>query len=158
MLVDGAHAGRVVVHNWGDPGFRGEVHDGVFAFVSADDRFAYAFTSFAGSALPLQVWAIDASGRLADVTSTRLDLVRDDARRVWQAYVGQRGKTAADVRGVVAAWCADEYRLGQGPACRGRARTSRAAGYLDGPGSWPAGAAFVKALKNSLARWGYSSA
>ena len=30
--------------------------------LSADDRFAYAFTAFAGSGLPIQVWTINTNG------------------------------------------------------------------------------------------------
>jgi hypothetical protein len=103
VLVDGPHAGRMLDRNWGDPGFRGEWRDGRFEFVTADDRFAYQFTSFAGSGLPAKVWTIDDSGRFANVTSSRLDLVRADAKRYWKAYVDERGKRDSDVRGVVAA-------------------------------------------------------
>jgi len=157
VLVDGAHPGRMLFHNWGDSGFRGERHDGTFHFVSADDRFAYAFTSFAGSGLPMQVWVIDAGGRFADVTATRLDLVRADARQFWTAYVSQRGKADGDVRGVVAAWCADEYRLGLKQACDTELESALARGYLGGPTGWPANASFVRALHRSLTAWGYGT-
>ncbi len=155
VLVDGAHPGRLLFHDWGDPGYRGERHDGTFSFVSADDRFAYAFTSFAGSGLPVQVWTIDPAGRFADVTSSRLDLVGSDAKLWWRVYLGQRGKPDADVRGVIAAWCADEYRLGLASACDGELATALKAGYLDGPALWPKNQKFVAALKRSLAKWGY---
>jgi hypothetical protein len=157
VLVDGPHAGRMLFRDWGDPGYRGELHNGVFDFVSADDRFAYAFTSFAGSGLPVQVWAIDAAGRFANVTSTRLDLVRADAKQFWTSYVSGRGGTEADVRGVVAAWCADEYLLGLKATCDSELAAGLAKGYLNGPIDWPRNAKFVKALKRSLLKWGYPS-
>lgn len=155
---DGALRGRVVEHDFGDPGYRGVRHDGSYQFVTADDRFAYAFTSFAGSGLPVQVLELDPAGRFADVTAERLDLVRADAKVWWRAYTSQRGRPDGDVRGVLAAWCADEYRLGEGAACRSEVARARLKGWLGGPGDlWPSGAKFVTALDRSLKRWGYVS-
>jgi hypothetical protein len=148
-------SGRLLFRNWGDPGYRIERRAGTTGFVSADDRFAYAFTAFAGSALPVQVWSIDRAGRFVDVTSTRLDLVRADAARAWRGYVHERGKRDTDVRGVVAGWCADEYRLGRAAACRAELARALGRGFLDGPTGWPRNAAFVRALERSLGRWGY---
>ena len=155
VLGDGAQSGRLLFHDWGDPGYRGQRSAGTYDFVSADDRFAYAFTSFAGSGLPTQVWAINPVGHFVDVTSTRLDLVRADAKQYWHAYVSQRGKRDVDLRGVVAAWCADEYRLGLAKACNAELASALPKGYLNGPTGWPANAAFVSSLKKSLAKWGY---
>jgi len=155
-LVDGPHRGRVLLHLWGDPGFEGQRHEGVFDFVTADDRFAYAFTSFAASGLPMQVWTITPAGRFADVTSTRLDLVRADARQWWKAYLGERGKKDGDARGLVAAWCADEYRLGDRAACTTELASALKKGYLRGPDIWPQNAKFIAALERSLAKWGYA--
>jgi hypothetical protein len=157
VLADGAHPGRLLFRNWGDPGFRGQRHDGSFEFISADDRFAYSFTAFAGSGLPVQVWTIDAAGRFADVTSTRLDLVRAEAKQWWHAYVSERKKADSDARGVVAAWCADEYRLGLKEACTAELSTAVTKGYLHGSAGWPQDGAFVKALERSLAKWGYGA-
>jgi len=155
VLPDGARPGRLLFHDWGDPGYRGQAHDGGFDFISADDRFAYAFTSFAGSGLPVQVWTIDPAGKFIDVTASRLDLVRSDAKVWWRAYTSQRGKPDADIRGVLAAWCADEYRLGLQGACTTELSSALAAGYLNGPSIWPRNAAFVAALKKSLGKWSY---
>jgi hypothetical protein len=147
--------GRLLFRNWGDPGYRIESHAGAIDFVSADDRFAYAFTSFAGSALPVQVWSIDSDGRLADVTASRLDLVRTDAAQTWRGYLQERGKPDSDIRGVIAGWCADEYRLGREAACKAELAAALKRGFLDGPTGWPRNAAFVSALDRSLGRWGY---
>jgi hypothetical protein len=154
-LVDGAHPGRMLFHNWTDPGFRGRWHNGRFEFITADDRFAYSFTSFAGSGLPVQVWTIDTAGRFADVTGTQLDLIRADAAQWWHAYVSQRGKAESDVRGVVGAWCADEYRLGLKRSCDAELAGALSRGYLRGPAGWPRGTAFVKLLRQSLSAWSY---
>jgi hypothetical protein len=155
VLVDGAHPGRAIFHDWGDPGYEVQRHGGSTQFVTADDRFAYAFTAFAASGLPVQVWTIDANGVLTNVTSSRPDLVRKDAERQWHAYTSLRGKSDSDVRGVVAAWCADEYRLGLRKTCHDELARALAAGHLGGVTVWPRNGAFVTALERSLSRWGY---
>jgi hypothetical protein len=155
VLVDGAHPGRLLAHDWGDPGYRGQRRNGTFYFISADDRFAYAFTSFAGSGLPVQVWSIDAGGRFVDVTASRLDLVRSDAAVWWKAYISGRGAPDGDIRGVLAAWCADEYRLGDPAACDTELASALRAGYLNGPSGWPRNQKYIATLKKSLAGWGY---
>ena len=154
-LVDGPHRGRLIDKLWGDPGYEGQIHDGQYQFISADDRFAYAFTSFAASGLPVQVFTIDAAGNLVDITQTRLDLVRDDLKQWWQAYVSERGKPDGDVRGVLAAWCADEYRLGATAVCETELRRALAKGWLRGPTVWPQNRAYIAALSKLLAKWGY---
>ncbi len=154
VLVDGAHPGRLVGHDWSNSGYRGQLRGGTFEFVTADNRFAYAFSSFAASGLPVQVWAIDPAGRFADVTSTRPDLVRVDTARFWGAYRSGR-RSSAGALGVLAAWCADEYRLGASQACNAELQRALGAGDLAGQPGWPRNGAFVYALKRSLRSWGY---
>jgi hypothetical protein len=156
-LVDGPHRGRLIDKNWGDPGYEGQLHDGQYEFITNDDRFAYKFTSFAASGLPAQVWTIDPSGTLVDITKTRLDLVRDDAKEWWKAYISYRGKSDGDIRGVLASWCADEYRLGDKPACTTELGKALAKGWLKGPNVWPQNKAYIRALEETLVKWGYSS-
>jgi hypothetical protein len=149
-------AGRLLEHNWGDPGYSGTRHDGVYEFITADDRFAYEFTAYAASGLPVRVLTIDPSGHFSDITPLRLDLVRADARQWWSAYVQGRGRPDADIRGVLAAWCADEYRLGAGPACEAEVAAAARHGWLNGEGDlWPAGPKFGVALDRDLRKWGY---
>jgi hypothetical protein len=155
-LVDGPHRGRLIDKDWGDPGYEGQLHDGQYEFISNDDRFAYAFTSFAASGMPAQVWTIDPSGKLVDITKTRLDLVRKDAKQWWKAYISYRGKTDGDIRGVLAAWCADEYRLGAKAACTAELGKALARHWLVGPDVWPQNGAYIAALANKLAKWGYT--
>jgi hypothetical protein len=155
-LVDGPFRGRLLDKNWGDPGYGGRRYHGSFQFVSADDRFAYEFTAFAASGLPVQVWTIDPQARFADVTQTRLDLVRTDAEQWWRAYLTERGKKDGDVRGVLAAWCADEYRLGDRTTCTTELGKALSKGWLAGIGLWPQKQAYVTALLERLARWGYT--
>lgn len=158
VLPDGPHPGRLIAHSWGDPGYAIRTHGGTVDLVSADDRFAYAFTAFAASGLPVQVWTIDRAGAFADVTQTRLDLVRKDATQWWKAYTSERGKVDSDTRGVLAAWCADEYRLGDKAVCDAELASALAKGYLQGSNIWPENARFVALLHRELASWGYPSA
>jgi len=156
VFLDGPRAGRTVFKLWGDPGYRLVNRAGTTAFESADDRFAYEFTSFAGSGLPIEVLTLDPNGAFQNVTKSWPGLVRADAKQWWQAYVSQRGKPDADVRGVVAAWCADEYLLAAGTACESELTRALAKGYLKGPTIWPQNARFVALLHRQLAKWAYS--
>jgi hypothetical protein len=56
FAFDGS-AYRSITHNFADPGYRiGDIDaDGVPEWVSADPRFAYRYTSFAGSWFPEQI-------------------------------------------------------------------------------------------------------
>jgi hypothetical protein len=156
-LVDGPARGRLIDKNWGDPGYEGKLVDGKYEFITNDDRFAYEFTSFAASGMPAQVWTIDPYGNLVDITKTRLDLVRSDATQWWHAYVSQRGKPDGDIRGVLAAWCADEYRLGDKATCTAELGKALSKHWLTGPDIWPQNKAYITALLKTLAKWGYTS-
>ena len=157
VLVDGPRAGKTVSADWGDIGYQGQVHDGTFDFVSADDRFSYEFTSFAGSGFPMMVEAINPAGTaFTDVTKTRLDLVRKDAASYWKSYLADRGTGPNDdARGVFAAWCADEYTLGLGAMCQTELASGVKAGYLNGFPGWPRGPKFATALEKFLRQTGY---
>ncbi|HEX6701573.1 MAG TPA: proprotein convertase P-domain-containing protein [Gaiellaceae bacterium] len=88
--------------------------DGRPEFRTRDDRFAYVFTSFAGSAFPIRIFRFD-HGRFVDVTRRFPSLVRRDARSLFALYLGQR-KTRDHVAGILAPWLADQYLLGRGAA------------------------------------------
>ena len=83
-------------------------------FVSADDRFAYAFTSYAASSDPLQIWTYR-SGRLVDTTRAFSELIARDTSRQWRMFLEAR-QGHDDVRGYLGAWVADECLLGRGAA------------------------------------------
>lgn len=142
---------------WGDVGYRivDLNHDGIPELSSADDRFAYAFTDFADSWFPPQVWRYRA-GKLTDVTRSFRRLVSRDAADALRTYrrVGRR----RDQRGLVAAYVADEYLLGHGSRGWKLARSALHRGYLKGLGRgdpWPHGARYLKALRRFLRRNGY---
>jgi hypothetical protein len=98
-------------HAWGDPGYRlvDLNGDGRPEFLSGDDRFAYAFSDYADSALPIRIWAYN-SGQFTNVTHQNPALIRRDAARDWRAYLPLR-RAHRDTESVLAAWAADEYLL-----------------------------------------------
>ena len=137
---------------WGDPSYELQDldHDGRPELVSADDRFAYQFTYYAASALPVQIWHFD-HGVLTDVTSSYPAVVRGDAATLWSAYLQARSDKEADVRGVLAAWLADEYRLGLADEGWTKIRAAYARGELSAPRVdpiWPAGQKYLSTLRS----------
>jgi hypothetical protein len=147
---------QALEHLWGNASYalKDLDGDGLPELKSADDRFAYAFTAYAGSAFPLQIWRLEA-GELADVTRTFRSLVRADAARWWKIYVRERGEPGSDVRGVLAAWTADKRMLGEGREAFRRLALARRAGELAGPKPWPSGKRYITALRRFLAELGY---
>jgi hypothetical protein len=128
----------VTEHGFGDPGFtlKDLDGDGKPEWVTADDRFAYLYTAYAFSGLPLQILRFGSTG-FKDVTASYPALVRADASGWWHRYRRARKRTDGTQLGVVAAWAADRYRLGK----------------RKGPG--PHGAGFVKRLDRFLLKHGY---
>jgi hypothetical protein len=145
-------------HNFGDPGARIEdlKHDGHFEFVTADDAFAYAFTDFAASGLPLQILTFS-GGRFSDVTQSYPALIRKDATTWLRIFKRMAHDHYQDSVGIIAAWAADEYRLGKVAAANRYLHQQAGAGHLkSGLGkSVPQGRKFVAALLRFLRRHGY---
>jgi subtilisin-like proprotein convertase family protein len=140
-------------HFWGDPGYRlADLNrDGKPEFWSADDRFAYAFSCFACSGLPVQIWDYK-SGRMLDVTRLYPALVRADARQWWSASVYAR-KVHGDYSGLLAAWLADQYLLGHGAQGWTQVRAAVARPEFK---RWWKPARYLRTLKSFLRRTGYS--
>jgi subtilisin-like proprotein convertase family protein len=113
------HTYRPTVGFWGDlhPTLVDLDGDGRLEFKTGDDRFAYVFTSFAGSAFPIRILRFD-HGRFRDVARRFPRLVRRDAAGLYRSYLEERRrpKEVRSVAGILAAWLADEYLLGRGPA------------------------------------------
>jgi hypothetical protein len=148
-------------HVWGDPAYELKDLDGDRRpeLVSADDRFAYEFTFYAASALPVQIWHYY-RGTLIDVTSNYPALVRKDAATLWSEYLQTRHGSGADVRGVLAAWLADEYRLGLAAKGWQKIQAAYAQGEVSAPHVdrlWPAGKKYLSALRTFLEKTGYAS-
>jgi len=109
--VAAANAYAEARHFWGNVQYRFTDldRDGIAELVSADDRFAYQFTSFAGSSFPVRIWSYRA-GRFTDVTRRFPARIRRDARRQWHwAFTADNRMGNA---GLLAAWVADQCLLG----------------------------------------------
>ena len=144
--------------NFGDPGAQIEDlgHDGHFEFVTADDAFAYAFTDFAASGLPLQILTFSGS-RFQDVTNSYPALIRRDAATWLNAFHHMARQHYADSVGVIAAWAADEYRLGKSATANRFLHQQAKAGHLKSAlaPNESQGQRFVAALQKFLRRHGY---
>jgi hypothetical protein len=140
--------------DWGDGGYRLEDldGDGLDEFVSADDRFAYAFTAYAFSALPLQILSFRAD-RFTDVTAAYPARVRADAHRWRHAY--RTAKADAYPQGVLAAWAADRSRLGDRAGALGFLRRQARHGTLHAAMGHRRAVRFIHRLDRLLGRWGY---
>jgi len=103
-----------IAHRWGN-GERYSIEDigrdGTVEFVFRDDRFAYKFASFGGSYYPLQIWRYS-QGKMTDVTRRYPQAVKNHAVQLWQKYITT--KTQIEEKGILAAYLADKYSLGEG--------------------------------------------
>jgi hypothetical protein len=142
--------------DFGDPGYRlVKLGDGrPVGFLGFDYRFAYAFTDYADSEFPPQLFRF-ARGDFIDETRSHPSSIRANARRLLREYRRQRGRR--DVRGVLAAYAADQYLLGRGAAglrTVRRALRRRDVRRLEFSG-WPRGGSYLRALRKQLRAWGY---
>lgn len=143
--------------NFGDPGAQivDLRHDGQFEFLTADDSFAYAFTDFAASGLPIQILTFSAR-HFTDVTRHYPHLVAHDARRWMRIFRSLAKSHYRDSVGVAAAWAADQELLGHRRLVDEFLSAQARAGHLNsaiGPG----GRKFIASLRRFLRRHGYLS-
>jgi hypothetical protein len=122
-------------------------------FRSADEAFAYEFTDYADSGAPIQIWSY-ARGRFVDVTRAHRGLVAADAASWWKGVQG-RVRHRGDVRGLVAAWAADQALLGRAARARRAVAGLAARGAFEHGFGTPKGSAYVAALWRFLTREGY---
>ena len=153
---------RRINHSWGDAGYalRNLDRKGAQEFRSGDYRFAFAFSSFAESRFPVQIWHYAGPGaKLKDVTRRFRRQVRRQARRLFRAVRGFR-RRHLDIRGLLAAYQADNYNLGRKRAARGwrQLRALARKGRLKRPrgGTGPSGKRYLKALHRFLRRLHYT--
>ena len=83
--------------------------------------------------------------------------MRRDAAEVYALYRSQLRSPSYDVRGILAAWLADQYSLGRGRAgWRVLERAERHGELGRKPDLWPVGKAYLRKLRAFLRRTGYS--
>jgi subtilisin-like proprotein convertase family protein len=145
---------------WGNAGYRlvDLNRDGVPEFSSSDDRFAYAFTSFVASFEPIRILRYRGR-RMIDVTPSFPVAVRRDANALWGQYKRLRTSQFREVRGVLAAYMADKYLLGEQAAGWRQVDAALKRGDLGrGPSvdGFPAGRAYVRKLRSFLRQTGYA--
>jgi hypothetical protein len=156
---EGSGRYRRVRHNWLDAGYRLRDlrDDDLLEFRTGDARFGYRFSSYAESYLPVRILGFR-DARLVDVTRRHRRILRADARRALRLYRRVRDREV-NVRGVLAAYAADRYRLGERRGAR-RAllralrRGDLAPAYELDRG--PFGHAYITRLDRFLRRIGYS--
>lgn len=143
-------------HNWGDAGYRVKDldSDGIPELRSADARFGYRFTFFGASAMPVAVWSLR-NGELTNVTSGFRRAVRQDAARWRRMWRQRRRDPSSRSLGPLAAWAANEYRLGHRAQVRRELRVALRRGWLRGIEGWPRGKRFISELDRFLKRTGY---
>jgi len=143
--------------NLGDPGARLQTLDGnpFVALVTADDSFAYAFTDYAASGLPVRILRVQGH-RALDVTRQYPSMIRSDASRWLAAFYAQASSHYDDSVGVMAAWAADEYLLGQRASADRFLSQQAAAGHLNSLLNPTLKAfAYVQSLETFLVQRGY---
>lgn len=143
--------------NFGDPGARilDLRHNGRLEFLTADDTFAYEFTDYAASGLPIQIFTF--SGRhFTNVTRSYPGLVAKDAAGWLTAFKGMASQHYQDSVGVIAAWAADEDLLGHTARVSRYLAEQATAGHLNSA-LYPdeSGRQFVAKLKRFLHSRGY---
>jgi hypothetical protein len=149
---------RHLTHDWHDPSYSLSNLDqkGAPEFSSADARFAYVFTAYAQSRFPIQIWHYK-KGKMVDVTRQFPKAVRKHASGLLAEY--DKSHSDHDMRGVVAAYVADQYLLGEAKKGWDMAETARKDGALNGtPGdSWPKRKAYLDELRKFLEKRGYAA-
>jgi hypothetical protein len=145
-------------HDFGDPGEQivDLRNNGQYEFLTADDWFAYEFTDFAASGLPIQILTFS-DRHFSNVTRQYPKLITRDAARWMKAFNSMAKQHYSDSVGVVAAWAADEELLGHAKLVNTFLARQLKAGHLNSPLSpqEPGGAKFVAKLRKFLRTHGY---
>lgn len=132
--------------------------DGAIEFIAADMRFYGEFISFGGSGVPVQVWTFRRSS-LVDTTRGYATLIREDAAQLWRWYLLERRRSHPDARGILAAYQADKYLLGEQNDGWRRLETAYRRGDLGRTPTlhgFPAGKRYLWKLRRFLRQTGYA--
>jgi hypothetical protein len=143
-------------HDWGRGGYRIVNYDrgnGV-ELHGYDARFQCRFASCAATPAPVTIRKFD-DGRFLNVTRSFRTPIVVDARRLWKLYLRHRRDRGVEVRGVLAAWVAEEYLLGRGGRGWAALRAAQRRGELDHGGPGTSSTVFLRQLRSFLVRTGY---
>ena len=142
--------------NFGDPGERivDLGHNGRHEFLTADDSFAFAFTDFAASGLPIQILTFS-SRHFHNVTRSYPKLIANDAAAWLRIFKGMAKQHYQDSVGVIAAWAADEDLLGHSKQVSRYLPTGEGWTPEHPQGAGGGGKKFVTRLQRFLRRQGY---
>jgi hypothetical protein len=127
-------------------------------FVTGDGRFFCVFSMCASATVPIRIFRINSADRFVNVTRSLPGQIEAHARQL-ATVRGHRVTARAMVRaygsGVLAAWCGDQYLLGNGARCSRvlawavkRHWPKRMSGAIPSRG-------FARDLNRDLERWGY---
>lgn len=143
--------------DFGDPGERivDLGHNGRYEFVTADDAFAYEFTDYAASGLPIEILTFS-QRHFVDVTRSYPKLIAQDASRWLHVFSSMASVHYRDSVGVIAAWAADEDQLGHETLVSSYLAQQAGEGHLNSPlHPSESGTAFISKLGKFLRRHGY---
>ena len=147
-------------HNFGNPGVRlVKLGSGATTyFLSANDAFAYEFTDYAASGMPIEILSFSHSS-FHNVTKNFPRLIAGDAAQWMRAFKSQASSKYQDSVGVIAAWAADEDMLGHSRAVATFLSAQASAGHLRSALDpvVASGKKFVVALQAFLRRQGYAT-
>lgn len=149
---------RKAEYNFGNPGVRlvrlnsNDTYD----FISANNDFAYAFTDYAASGMPIEIFSFSHEA-FHNVTVSFPSLIRKDAAQWMSAFQSQAGTHYQDSVGLVAAWAADEDMLGHSAGVARFLAAQARAGHLNSAlnPTTPSGHEYVLALQKLLRAQGY---
>lgn len=126
------------------------VFGGQPVMVTGDGRFLARFTDYADSPAPLRVLTVRNGGQ-RDITDNYRTKLRHEARR-WRTNFDNRPSHGL---GYLAAWAADQERLGRDNHVWSTLEQLDDAGKLAGMAGWPRSQAYISALKRFLTDHGY---
>jgi len=86
---------------------------GPLELITQDYRFAYKYGSNVDTPRPVRILRFRA-GRLVDVTRSFRNYPKNEAARLYRFYLRLRREKNVNVRGIMAAYLANEYRAGRG--------------------------------------------
>jgi hypothetical protein len=125
---------------------------GRFVIITADNSFAYAFSSFAGSGMPVEVLSFSGDS-FTNVTRDYLGIVAENSN-LWQSLYYENPSTAT---GLLAAWVADQDRLGESASAWAFVEGLVQHRQLTVTPWFKNGAAYLTALRALLVKDGYQA-